>query len=59
MPLKQSINQYRVIKGIRYEMYTSNPGEFAESKKWAKSLKLKYRIIDDQFYIEYRTFPVS
>lgn len=48
--MKYSINQYRNIKGVRYECYTSDPSKFENCKKECKEKRLKYRIIDNQFY---------
>lgn len=53
--LKEHSKQYRNIKGVRYICWSADSGEnwdFAECKQEAKEKGLKYRIIEDQFYIE-------
>lgn len=50
--LKESIDQYRNIKGIYFEMWTAAYHDFEQEIKEAKRLGLKYRIIDGQFYRE-------
>lgn len=52
MNLKQSINQYRNINGIKFICYTSDPSLFKTLKKECKEKNIKYRIIDFQFYIQ-------
>jgi len=55
--LKQSIDQYRNIKGKSYQMWTAAVGEdgtFAEEIQKAQEDKKSYRIIDGQFYRERR-----
>lgn len=56
--LKQSINQYRNINGTRYECYTTNADEFDKCKAECKEERLKYRIIEDQFYKEVKQLTV-
>lgn len=48
--LKQSINQYRIIKGEYFEMRTANQALFLEEKEESRKLGFKFRIIDGQFY---------
>lgn len=50
--LKNQNDQYRVIKGVLYRVFTSNPASFADEKKIAKAQGLKTRIIDGQLYKE-------
>lgn len=52
MPLKQSYNQYRQIKGKYFECWEFDSSRFEEQKEIAKKLGLAYRIIDGQFYRE-------
>jgi hypothetical protein len=50
--LKQSRNQYRNIKGVYYEHWTSDASTFKIEKSEAKKLGLRTRIIDGQLYRE-------
>lgn len=54
MPLKQSYNQYRNIKGKYYQFWTANGGAdgFIEEKELAKKDGVAFRVIDGQFYRE-------
>lgn len=54
MRLKQSINQYRNIKGKYFEFWTANGGidDFREEKEKAKKDGVSFRVIDGQFYRE-------
>jgi hypothetical protein len=54
MALKQSIKQYRNIAGKYYIMYTSNPADFENYKAECKNEGLSYKIINNQFYKEFR-----
>lgn len=52
MTLKQSIKQYRNIKGVRFTFITANLAEIEEIRKECKLLKIQTRLIDGQLYKE-------
>lgn len=55
--LKQSINQFRNIKGIHYKCWCWDASEFKKLKTDCKKNKLKYKIIDGQFFIQVKSYP--
>lgn len=52
--MKKSSKIYRTIKGVKFFHYTSDPSKFDESKKEAKESKIKYRIVNGEFLLEYK-----
>lgn len=50
--MKQSINIYRTINGVRFEQMTSNPSLFEELKKECKVEGKKFRIVKGEFLKE-------
>ncbi len=50
--VKQCIDQYRIIQGIYFEMWTACECDFKEEIAKAKSNGQRYRIIDRQLYLE-------
>lgn len=50
--LKQSINMFRNIKGVRYENYTWDTSLFDALKMECKKEGLRFRIINDEFFRE-------
>ena len=50
--VKDSIDQYRNIKGIHYECWTSDNNIFEQEKAKAKELNLKCRVIKGELYME-------
>ena len=49
---KQSYKMYRNIKGVRFIQWTSDPSYFEQSKKEARKNNLKFRIINNEFFVE-------
>jgi hypothetical protein len=49
--LKQSINQYRNIKGHYFVMYTADGADFPVIIAQCKELKVAYRVIENQLFI--------
>lgn len=50
--MKLSTKQYRNINGVTFKHYTSDPSQFESAKLEAKLSYKKYRIIDNQFFIQ-------
>lgn len=50
--VKSSCDQYRNIKGVHYKCWTSDVSTFEHEKKEAKKNGLKYKIINEEFYLE-------